>query len=83
MSQLVVRRLDEDVKDKLKRRAVRHGRSMEEEVRNILRDAVRGEDVPRGGLGSLARRRFAGLAFEQDVLERLPRQSIEPIKFEM
>lgn len=40
MAQLVVRRLEEDIKAGLKRRATRAGRSMEEEVRHILRDAV-------------------------------------------
>lgn len=37
MAQLVVRDLEEDVKIRLKRRAARHGRSMEDEVRDILR----------------------------------------------
>src|SRR5215212_1684739 len=40
MAQLVVRNLEDDVKAKLQRRARRHGRSTEEEVRDILRDAV-------------------------------------------
>ena len=35
MAQLIVRNLDEVVKRKLQRRAARHGRSMEEEVRGI------------------------------------------------
>jgi antitoxin FitA len=41
MAQFLVRHLEEDVKARLKRRAARHGRSMEEEVRDILRDAVK------------------------------------------
>ena len=41
MAQFVVRNLEEDVKIRLKRRAARHGRSMEDEVRDILRDAVK------------------------------------------
>lgn len=40
MAQLVVRNLDQDIKERLAQRARLHGRSMEEEVRNILRDAV-------------------------------------------
>jgi plasmid stability protein len=43
MAQLIVRNLEEAVKRKLKHRAARNGRSMEEEVRNILRDAVKKE----------------------------------------
>ena len=41
MAQFIVRHLEENVKARLKRRAARHGRSMEEEVRHILRDAVK------------------------------------------
>ena len=37
MAQLIVRNLEDAVKRKLKRRAARHGRSMEEEIRDILR----------------------------------------------
>jgi antitoxin FitA len=49
MAQLVVRNLEESVKTKLRRRAKRHGRSMEEEVREILRNAAK--DEPRRGMG--------------------------------
>ena len=52
MAQLVVRNLDDEVKAKLRRRAAAHGRSMEEEVRAILRDAVKEEARPKGGLGT-------------------------------
>ena len=37
MAQIVVRNLEQAVKDWLKTRAAGHGRSMEEEVRDILR----------------------------------------------
>jgi plasmid stability protein len=40
MAQLIVRNLDNDVRDGLRALAVAHGRSMEEEVREILRAAV-------------------------------------------
>ena len=36
MAQLVVRNLSEDVKERLKRRATRHGHSLEAEVRLVL-----------------------------------------------
>ena len=50
MAQILVRKLDVDVKARLQRRARRHGRSMEEEARIILRDAVKddGRSVPLG-----------------------------------
>ena len=40
MAQLIVRNLEEDVVRELKLRAVRHGRSAEEEHREILRQAL-------------------------------------------
>src|SRR5436305_12805353 len=52
MVQLLVRHLDDDVKAKLQRRAHRHGHSTEEEVRGILRNAVRDEGGTRVPLGS-------------------------------
>ncbi len=58
MAQFVVRHLEDDVAEKLKRRAKRHARSMEDEVRHILRSAV--QDGPRsaGKLGSRIAGRF-------------------------
>ena len=50
MAQLVVRNLDEDVKEGLRRRAKGHGRSLEAEVRDILRAAALPAEA--SGLGS-------------------------------
>lgn len=58
MAQLVVRNLENTVKAKLQRRAKRHGRSMEEEVREILRDATKDENRQQGGLGTAIAARF-------------------------
>ena len=44
MAQLVVRNVENAVKLRLQRRARRNGRSMEEEVREILRNAASQED---------------------------------------
>jgi plasmid stability protein len=52
MAQLVVRNIEDSVKTKLQKRAKRHGRSMEEEVREILRDAAKNEGTQRKGLGT-------------------------------
>ena len=46
MSMLTVRDLDPEVKEKLRRRAARHGRSMEAEARLILAAAVEAADEP-------------------------------------
>jgi antitoxin FitA len=48
---LTVRSLDDDLQRRLQIRAARSGRSMEEEVRAILRDAL-AEGENQGGLGS-------------------------------
>lgn len=69
MAQLLVRHLDEDVKLKIQRRARRHGRSTEEEVREILRNAIKEEGSSQGGLGSRLAARFAGLDLAQDIPE--------------
>ena len=45
MAQLVVRNLDEELVRQLKRRAAEHGRSAEEEHRQILRSALRSEGL--------------------------------------
>ncbi len=68
MSQVVVRNLDEGVKAGLKLRAVRHGWSMEEEVRQILRKAVLA-DTASSPLGSRIAERFAGCGIEEDLPE--------------
>jgi len=43
MASLTVRQLDDKLKQRLRLRAARHGRSVEDEVRSILRAAARGE----------------------------------------
>ena len=60
MAQFIVRNLEGDVKARLKLRAAHHGRSMEEEVRHILRDAGK----KQAKLGSRIAARFmkAGLS---------------------
>ncbi len=69
MAQLIVRNLEDDVKTKLQRRARRHGRSTEEEVRVILRDAVKGDFTARQGLGSRIAARFTGIGLDEDFPE--------------
>ena len=68
MAQFTVRNLEEDIKLRLKRRAAKRGLSMEEEVRQILRNAVKDEAAP-AQLGSRMAARFAGLKFLGDLPE--------------
>lgn len=81
MAQLLVRHLDDDVKTKLQIRARRHGHSTEEEVREILRNAVREEGAARTPLGSRLAARFAGLGLAQEIPE-LRGQPARPADFE-
>ncbi len=69
MTQIVVHNLDADVKSKLRRRAQRHGRSMEAEVREILRAAVIGEDRPHPSLGSRLAAHFARVGLTRPIPE--------------
>jgi plasmid stability protein len=69
VAQLVVRELENDVKARLQRRAREHGRSMEEEVRSILRQAVASEDRSARGLGSRIAERFRGIGLTEDLPE--------------
>jgi len=52
VAQLVVRNIETGIKLRLQRRAKRHGRTLEEEVRVILRDAAKEEADPARGLGT-------------------------------
>jgi antitoxin FitA len=81
VAQLVVRNLEEDVKARLQRRARRHGRSTEEEVREILRNAAKNEGAQRAPLGSRLRARFAGIGLE-DELPELRGEVARPATFE-
>jgi plasmid stability protein len=69
MAQLIVRNLEEDVKMRLQLRASRHGRSMEEEVREILRDLLKDEDRAKPPLGSRLAARFAGCGLDEEIPE--------------
>jgi plasmid stability protein len=60
MAALSIRDLDDNVREKLRVRAARHGRSMEAEVRSILTDAVE-EPANAGGIFDVLIDRFSAL----------------------
>lgn len=68
MAQLLVRNLEDRLKARLQRRARTHGRSMEEEAREILRHALR-EEEPVKGLGTDIAALFRGRGLEKDIVE--------------
>jgi antitoxin FitA len=70
VAQILVRNLEDRLKVRLQRRAKRHGRSMEAEAREILREALKMEKLPRK-LGSEIVALFSGsgLGLEEPVPE--------------
>ena len=70
MAQVIVRNLEDDIRDKLRSLAAEHGRSMEEEIREILRAAVlRATTGPRVGLGSRLAARFRDCGLDDEIAE--------------
>ena len=69
MAQFVVRNLEDGVKARLKRRAERYGRGMEEEARHILRNALKQASQPAPKLGSRIAARFAKTGLTADLPE--------------
>ena len=69
MAQFVVRNIEDSVKTRLQKRAKRHGTSLENEVRQILRNAVKDEGRSGPGLGTRIAARFAGLGFTEGIKE--------------
>jgi plasmid stability protein len=81
MAQVIVRNLEDAIKRKLKRRALRHGHSMEEEIRDILRDAVKDDTRRRGGFGTEAAKLFRGIGLTEPIQE-LRGYTIKPPEFD-
>jgi plasmid stability protein len=71
MSTLTIRNLEPAIKDKLRMSAATHGRSMEEEVRTILRSVLSQPAKPATGMGNRIHARFAAIGgIVQDVPAR-------------
>lgn len=81
MAQFIVRKLEDSVKAQLKRRASRHGASLEEEVRQILRNAVKDEGRAKVGLGRLIAARFARTGLTK-ALPELHGKAVKPADFD-
>ena len=79
MAQLIVRNLEDDIRNRLRALAELHGCSMEEEVRQILRAAVLASDArpARVTLGTHMSGRFASIGLT-DELAQLPPRIVEP-----
>jgi antitoxin FitA len=83
LAQLLVRNLEDDVKARLRVLAARHGRSMEEKVRAILRDAVGAPAPKSGGLGTEIAVRFKDIGLRNgEEIPELRGHFIRPWKFD-
>ncbi len=71
MATIMIRNLDETTKTNLRLQAARHGISMEEEARRVLRNAVN-PAAPSEGLGTRLQRRFGALGGVELETVRLP-----------
>jgi plasmid stability protein len=81
MASITIRKLEETTKRKLKIRAAMHGRSMEQEAREILKKALKGTSSKTGtSLAEAIQRRFA--PFGGVDLETFPRGPIREPGFE-
>jgi len=81
MASMTIRNIDERLKARLRVRAASHGRSMEDEARNILRAALSTETKSRHNLFDAIRARvgpLGGVALEIPPREPMP----EPIEFD-
>lgn len=80
MASITIRNLEDDIKQRLRVRAAEHGRSMEEEAREILR-RVMTEDAPPRDLAAAIRARVAHSArADLDLPVREPMR--EPPRFD-
>lgn len=73
MASITIRKLDDAVKSRLRIRAATHGRSMEDEAREILKQAVAQEDPPAADLAKRIRRHIEPLGgVDLDIPARQP-----------
>jgi plasmid stability protein len=83
MAQLLVRNLDGDVKARLRIRAAQHGRSMEEEVRVILREVLTAEqNTAKLGTRIAARFERAGLRDDEQLPNVFRGATMRPVEFD-
>jgi plasmid stability protein len=79
MASITIRNLEDDLKRRLRVRAAEHGRSMEEEAREILRQVV-GDAAPPRNLAAAIRARVAPFGgVDLDLPTREPMR--EPPRF--
>jgi plasmid stability protein len=82
MTTLTIRNVDLELREELRVRAARHGRSMEAELRDILKVALGAEKrQPEPNLAEAIRRRFAPLGGADEIEPHPPVLVGEPPRF--
>ena len=69
MPQLIITNLENELIDHLHRQGIQHGKSVEEEVLDILRNAVKTGGTQQKGLGSELKQRFQSIGLKKDIPE--------------
>ncbi len=83
MTTLTIRNVDPELREELRVRAARHGRSMEAELREILKEVLGGEKRrPEPNLAEAIRRRFLPLGGADEIEPHPPVPVDEPPRFE-
>lgn len=83
MAQILVRNVEDPFKARLQKRAKRNGHSMEEEAREILRNALREEDAPEVGFGTATAALFRDFGLEEgEEIREWRGYPLEPISFD-
>jgi antitoxin FitA len=83
MPTLTIRNVDRELREQLRVRAARHGRSMEAELREILKEALGAEKRrPEPNLAEAIRRRFLPLGGADEIEPHPPVPVGEPPRFE-
>ena len=72
MASITTRNRDDDIKQRLRVRAAQHGRSMEEEARDILRRVMSDASSPRDLAAAIRARMSAGARADLDLPAREP-----------
>jgi len=80
MAQILIRNINKDIKENLRKRAIKHGTSMEAEVRSILANALKQQTGTAGSLGTAIATRFSKIGLDAPLPE-LHGQTISPVDF--
>ena len=82
MATLTIRNIDAPLKERLRIRAARNGRSMEAELRQIVREALSSDRKPEPNIAEAIRRRFLPFGGVDELEPHPPVPVGEPPEFD-